>query len=67
MQWFASSWTSGLAEDTQRKTWGRAPKEWVEKLPVEDYRLFDLPTVADVAPYFRDWVEHERTTSSGAR
>ena len=61
MQWFASSWTSGLALDTlQRKTSGLTrSKEWAEKLPVEDYRLLSLPTVADVAPYFRDWVEHE--------
>ena len=62
MQWFASSWTTGLAEDTlRRKTSALArPKEWVEQLPVEDYRLISTPTAADVAPYFRDWVEHER-------
>ena len=61
MQWFASSWTSGLAVDTlQRKASGLTrPKEWAEKLPVDDYRLMSLPTVADVAPYFREWVEHE--------
>jgi putative CocE/NonD family hydrolase len=62
MQWFASSWTTGLAEDTlRRKTSALArPKEWVEQLPVEDYRLISSPTAAEVAPYFRDWVEHER-------
>ena len=62
MQWFASSWTTGLAEDTlRRKTSALArPKEWVEQLPVEDYRLISIPTASDVAPYFRDWVEHER-------
>jgi uncharacterized protein len=62
MQWFASSWTSGLAEDTlRRKTSGRAQaKDWVGTLPVEDYRLVAPPSAADVAPYFRDWVEHER-------
>jgi hypothetical protein len=61
MQWFASSWTSGLALDTlQRKTSALTrSKEWAEKLPVEDYRLLGLPTIADVAPYFRDWIEHE--------
>jgi uncharacterized protein len=61
MQWFASSWSSGLAVDTlQRKTSAliRA-KEWVEKLPVEDYRMLNLPSIAEVTPYFRDWVEHE--------
>jgi putative CocE/NonD family hydrolase len=61
MQWFASSWSSGLAVDTlQRKTAALTrSKEWVEKLPVDDYRLLNMPTVADVAPYFRDWIEHE--------
>ncbi len=61
MQWFASSWTSGLAVDTlQRKTASLTKsKDWVETLPVEDYRLLNLPTVPDVAPYFRDWVAHE--------
>jgi hypothetical protein len=61
MQWFASSWSSGLAEDTLRKKAGsqQRPKQWVEQLPVEDYRLISTPTVADVAPYFRDWIEHE--------
>jgi putative CocE/NonD family hydrolase len=62
MQWFASSWTSGLAEDTlRRKTSAQArAKDWVAQLPVEEYRLIAPPTAADVAPYFRDWVEHER-------
>lgn len=62
MQWFASSWTTGLAEDTlRRKTSGLArPKEWVAQLPVGDYRLMTTPSAAEVAPYFRDWVEHER-------
>src|SRR5436309_9687208 len=54
MQWFASSWTTGLAEDTlRRKTSGQArPKDWVVHLPVEDYHLIATPTVSDVAPYF---------------
>jgi hypothetical protein len=61
MQWFASSWTSGLALDTlQRKTSALTnSKEWVEKLPVDAYSLLKLPSVADVAPYYRDWIEHE--------
>jgi putative CocE/NonD family hydrolase len=61
MQWFTSSWTSGLATDTlQRKASALIrSKEWAEKLPVDDYRLLTMPTVADVAPYFREWVEHE--------
>lgn len=62
MQWFASSWTSGLAEDTLRKKTGAQTrsKDWVGRLPIEDYRLINLPTAQEVAPYFRDWVEHER-------
>ncbi len=61
MQWFASSWTSGLTEDTvRRKTAAlNRPKQWVEQLPADDYRLFNVPAAAEVAPYFRDWVEHE--------
>lgn len=61
MQWFASSWTSGLTLDTvQRKTSALIrSKQWVEQLPVEDYRLITTPTAAEVAPYFRDWVTHE--------
>ena len=62
MQWFTSSWTSGLAEDTLRKKTSAQTrsKDWVAQLPIEDYRLINLPTAQDVAPYFRDWVEHER-------
>ncbi len=61
MQWFASSWASGLAEDTLRKKANaqHRPKEWVTRLPVDDYRLIHIPTAQEVAPYFRDWVEHE--------
>ena len=61
MQWFASSWTSGLTEDTiRRKTTAlNRSRQWVEQLPADEYRLFNLPVAADIAPYFRDWVEHE--------
>lgn len=62
MQWFTSSWTSLLTVDTLRR---RAednlrPKEWVTTLPVENYPMLSLPTPASLAPYFRDWMEHER-------
>ena len=62
MQWFTSSWTSGLSEDTLRKKTSsqQKPKDWVQQLPVENYRLINIPTAQEVAPYFRDWVEHER-------
>jgi putative CocE/NonD family hydrolase len=62
MQWFTSSWTSLLTVDTLRR---RAegdlrPKAWVATLPVENYPLLSLPTPASLAPYFHDWMEHER-------
>ena len=62
MQWFASSWSSGLAVDTlRRKAAGlEDPKSWVTQLPVESYRMLELPPVSALAPYFRDWVAHER-------
>ncbi|HZB45903.1 MAG TPA: CocE/NonD family hydrolase, partial [Pyrinomonadaceae bacterium] len=58
----ASSWTTGLTLDTlRRKTTARSrPKEWVGQLPLENYKLLDPPPAADLAPYFRDWLRHER-------
>ena len=65
MQWFTSSWTSILAVDTLRRRADESsqPKEWVSQLPVENYPVLKLPTPAGLAPYFRDWVEHERDDS----
>jgi putative CocE/NonD family hydrolase len=62
MQWFASSWTSGLTEDTLRRKASALsnPKQWVAQMPVESYRLLVLPEVAALAPYYRDWIQHER-------
>ena len=61
MQWFTSSWATGLAQDTlQRSAAARAtPPAWVETLPVESYRLLDPPPVSELAPYYRDWLAHE--------
>jgi len=61
MQWFASSWSSGLTVDTlRRKASGlEDPKAWVAQLPVERYRMLELPPVSALAPYFTDWVAHE--------
>ena len=62
MQWFASSWSSGLAVDTLRRQAERLedPKSWVAQLPVDGYRMLELPPVSGLAPYYRDWVAHER-------
>ena len=63
MQWFASSWTSILAVDTlRRQADGRIrARDWVERSPVEEYPILDYPPARGLAPYFRDWVEHERS------
>ena len=65
MQWFASSWSSGLAIDTLRRKAGAIedPKSWVTALPVDSYRLLQLPDVSTLAPYYRDWVAHETDDS----
>jgi putative CocE/NonD family hydrolase len=61
MQWFASSWASGLAEDTlERRAAAQAdPPAWVESLPVAAYRILAPPAASELAPYYRDWVTHE--------
>jgi len=63
MQWFASTWASGLTEDTLRRSAAARSRvrEWVEPLPVESFRLLDPPSAAELAPYYRDWVTHERS------
>jgi putative CocE/NonD family hydrolase len=61
MQWFSSSWTSTLAIDTFGRQFLNNPvtREWVTRLPVENYPVLQLPPAATLAPYFRDWIEHE--------
>ena len=61
-QWFASSWSSGLVIDTLRRKadQNQRPKEWVVTLPVDDYTMARPPQTSELAPYFRDWVTHER-------
>ena len=63
MQWFTSSWTSILAVDTLRRRADEIshPKDWVAQLPVENYPVLSVPLPSDLAPYFHDWVEHERS------
>ncbi|PYS68150.1 MAG: hypothetical protein DMF69_21010 [Acidobacteria bacterium] len=65
MQWFTSSWTSILTTDTLRRRAETSlkPRDWVTTLPVENYPLVTLPTPGSLAPYFRDWIEHERSDS----
>ena len=62
MQWFSSSWTSGLVIDTLRRQTevSQAPKEWVKNLPLQDYALLKTPQPSSLAPYYRDWLSHER-------
>ncbi|HKG13793.1 MAG TPA: CocE/NonD family hydrolase, partial [Pyrinomonadaceae bacterium] len=62
MQWFVSSWTSILAQDTLRRKADETmrPKEWVNELPVEAYPVLKPPAPSDLAPYFRDWLRHDR-------
>jgi putative CocE/NonD family hydrolase len=61
MQWFTSSWATGLAEDTlqRRLADGSTPEKWVEAVPLASYRLLDPPPAAELAPYQREWLAHE--------
>lgn len=65
MQWFSSSWTTGLAIDTMRRQAEatQASKDWVNALPPNDYAVLNSPQPAALAPYFRDWLTHERDDS----
>ena len=65
MQWFTSSWTSILTVDTLRRQADQTmnPKTWVETLPVENYSFLKLPPSQTLAPYFRDWLQHETSDS----
>ena len=72
MQWFATSWSSGLAIDTlRRKTQERVRQRlpgWErEASPLSAYPLLDLPAPAELAPYFRDWIRHEASDDYWAK
>lgn len=64
-QWFAESWTTGLAQDTLgHKVSALAdPKEWSYRLPLVQYPILEAPPMDEVAPYFDDWVRHETSDS----
>jgi putative CocE/NonD family hydrolase len=36
------------------------PQDWVRRAPVEAYPFVELPQAAALAPYYRDWIAHER-------
>jgi putative CocE/NonD family hydrolase len=61
MDWFTSSWSSGLAVDTLRRKAapGLGPLEWVNHDPLRDYPFLVPPSPRELAPYFRDWITHE--------
>jgi uncharacterized protein len=61
MQWFTSTWASILAEDTAAKAAAARSHwdEWVRELPVDHFRLLDVPAPSELAPYYRDWIKHE--------
>ena len=63
MQAFSSTWTTGLAQDTLRRKASVMMadlNEWMTQLPVDKYQMVKQLAPADYAPYFRDWIEHER-------
>jgi putative CocE/NonD family hydrolase len=62
MQWFVSSWTSDLATDTLRHKAEEQMdlKRWVTHLPINNYPVLEPPPISTLAPYFRDWILHER-------
>jgi len=59
-QWFNESWTSGLAQDTlDRRIRPTAnAMQWVLKLPLTSYPLFEMGATEGLAPYFTDWLAH---------
>src|SRR5437868_2592855 len=62
MQWFSSSWTSILAADTldRQAQANQSPRQWVQDLPLEQYPILKTSQPSVLAPYFRDWLTHER-------
>jgi uncharacterized protein len=61
MQWFATSWSTGLSMDTlQREARTLAkPRDWQAERPLSAYRLLRLPDVQGLARYLTDWIAHE--------
>jgi putative CocE/NonD family hydrolase len=59
-QWFSQSWTSGLAQDTLQRRVRQSSQalQWVWKLPLTAYPLFEIGTSEGLAGYFVDWLKH---------
>jgi uncharacterized protein len=59
-QWFSQSWTSGLAQDTLQHRVKKSSQalQWVWKLPLTAYPLFDVGNSEGLATYFVDWLKH---------
>jgi putative CocE/NonD family hydrolase len=59
-QWFSQSWTSGLAQDTLQRRVKKSSQalQWVWKLPLTAYPLFDVGNSEGLATYFVDWLKH---------
>ena len=61
MEWFATSWASGLSNDTLRRKAEELarPKDLVETPALETELAVPLPKPGELAPYYADWVRHE--------
>lgn len=63
-QWFNESWTTSLAKDTIGRIAVSASRKdddvsaWTQKLPLTSYPVLKVPTSAELAPYFVDWLLH---------
>ena len=59
-QWFSQSWTSGLAQDTLHRRVQQSSNalQWVWKLPLIAYPLFEIGNTEGLASYFVDWLKH---------
>src|SRR5712692_7913454 len=59
-QWFAESWSTGLAINTmqRRVQSGQKAAAWTEKLPLTTYPVLEAPSAEGLAPYFADWLAH---------
>jgi len=59
-QWFAESWSTGLAMNTmqRRVESGQKAAAWTQKLPLTTYPVLEAPSAEGLAAYFADWLAH---------